>query len=117
MYHHSPDSSYAIFYLHVFYLHIYFASIYDKFGIYWILVDDAADAVVTVVNVVDVVADDDRGVIACFSTTVAIELFFLLSSSCTSSPANHSSFSAFVFSEIFFPLKSNDSTFLCESMS
>ncbi|CAL9041255.1 unnamed protein product [Musa banksii] len=73
------------------------------------------EIVVVTVTVVVVVADDVRGVITCFSTTVGIGPFFLHSSSFTSSSVNRSSSSPLVRSEIFpRPLKSSDSTCRCD---
>lgn len=82
-----------------------------------VVVDVVVVVVVTVVAVVMLVADDVLGVITCFTTTVGIGLFFLLSSSLMSAPENRSSFSALVSPETFFPRKSSDSTFLCDMMS
>lgn len=75
-----------------------------------------AAEVVAVVGVVGVIGW--RGVVGCCLTrTVGRGLAFLRSCSFINSCANHSSFSAFVWSASFFPRKSTDSIFLCDSIS
>ena len=59
---------------------------------------------------VEIVADDDLGVIACLIKTVGFGFDFLRACSLISSSENRSSFSALLSSEIFFPRKSTDST-------
>lgn len=75
-----------------------------------------AAVVVAGVGVVGVIGC--LGVVGCCLTrTVGKGLTFLRSCSFINSCANHSSFSAFVWSASFFPRKSTDSIFLCDSMS
>lgn len=75
--------------------------------------DGAKEEVVTV----DTVAEDKRGVPADFTATTGIGLVFRRPCSFTSSTAHHSSFSALVRSESFFPRKSTDSALRCASIS
>lgn len=82
---------------------------------------DDVEIVVMMLLVLLVVADNVVvGVMACFSTTGGVSvllLLILLSCSLISSSQNHSSFSAFVWSDILFPLNNIDSTFFWASTS